>query len=71
VGSDTLLGPEETDRLGGRHRWVMASGFARWSLVKTVGAVCPRLRDRPSVTSAHIFGCGCLVMGLAWSLFVV
>jgi hypothetical protein len=26
---NTLLGPEETDRLGGRHRRVMASGFAR------------------------------------------
>ena len=40
AGPDTLLGPEETDRLGGHHRWVVASGFARLSLVKTAGRRC-------------------------------
>jgi hypothetical protein len=32
MGLDTLLGPEETDRLGGHHRRVMTSRFARFSL---------------------------------------
>jgi hypothetical protein len=53
VGSDTLLGPEETDRLeaaavGWRPRGLLIS-----PLREGVGAVVPRLRDRPSITSAQ------------------
>jgi hypothetical protein len=52
MGSDTLLGPEETDQ-------VAAAAVGWWlrcllrGIDRGVGAGCPRLRDHSPVTSAH------------------
>jgi hypothetical protein len=71
VGSDTLLGPEETDRFE-----VTAVGWWPCALLVPVGGWAPLFLVCGTGLPSHrlIFsfvGCGCLVVGEAWLLFVV
>jgi hypothetical protein len=74
VGSDTLLGPEETDQAG-----IVAVGWRSCAVLivsrkdggRRFSSFAGSLSCHIGLCLSFMEGCGCLVVGWMWLLFVV